>query len=288
MAGALTGLWVIPLVAFLGYTSHRASMCTVRAVSCALRETRGIGPLWSGLVGGFVFGLGAALNRGCSFSTLQRLADRDWRMLATLAGIVIGSSFCHGFVHGFPVSGQPIGTAIAAAWRWPAIAGLAVWVVWEGARLAKRRDSWQHLLRDKPVSPAAAAVILGLGAGLLYLGFGPWTYLNTLQRTAGSMVTGAAVPSALELVLVPVMVGGMVISAYQRGTWRVRKSWAGWPVNLTGGILMGLGGAIIPGGNDTLLLRLIPSLAPHSLGTYAALLLGVVVGLMGWRRVTPA
>ena len=318
MTDVWTGLWVIPLVGFLGYTSHRASLCTVRAVSCALRErrfellvafgrtvlwamvliipamafrpeslgeARGIGPLWSGLVGGFVFGLGAALNRGCSFSTLQRLADRDWRMLITLGGIFIGSSFCHGLVHRFPVSGQTVGAAALATWMWPVTAGLAVWIVWEGFRLWKRRESWRHVMRDKPVDPAAAALILGLGAGLLYLGFGPWTYLNTLQRTAGSLVSGATLPSLLELVLVPAIVGGMAISAHQRGTWRVRKPWAGWPVNLSGGIFMGLGGAIIPGGNDPLLLRLIPSLAPHSLGTYAALLLGVVVGLMGRRRM---
>jgi len=49
------------------------------------------GPLWTGLLGGLLFGLGAALNRGCSFSTLQRLADGDWRMLASLGGFLGGS-----------------------------------------------------------------------------------------------------------------------------------------------------------------------------------------------------
>ena len=206
-------------------------------------------------------------------------------MLATLGGIFLGSFFCHRVVHRFPVSGRSVGPAGLANWMWPVLAGLAVWMVWEGFRLWKRRDSWRRLLNDRPLDPAAAALILGLGAGLLYLGFGPWTYLNTLQQTAGSLVSRAALPSLLELALVPAIVAGMAISARQRRAWRERKPWAGWPLNLSGGILMGMGGAIIPGGNDTLLLRLIPSLAPHSLGAFSALLLGVVVGLMGRRQV---
>ncbi len=313
MAGLWTGLWVIPLVAFLGFTSHRASLCTVRAVSDALRrhrfqliaafgrtvlwamvlivpvtyfrpgllsEAQGIGPLWSGLLGGFLFGYGAALNRGCSFSTLQRLADRDWRMFATLGGIITGSALGHLLIPGFLVNGQVIGPADISRWVWPVSAILAGWTIWEIIRLWRLRETWRHLMRDKPINPAAAALILGLGAGLLYLGFGPWTYLNTLQQTSGSLVSNMAPPPVLELLLVPTIFGGMVISAHQRGTWRTSKPGTGWPTNLLGGIFMGLGSAIIPGGNDTLLLRLIPSLAPNSLSTYGALLLGVVMGLM--------
>ena len=47
-------------------------------------------PFLFALVGGFVFGVGAALNRGCSLSTLQRLADGEMSMLVTLAGLVLG------------------------------------------------------------------------------------------------------------------------------------------------------------------------------------------------------
>lgn len=35
-------------------------------------------------LGGFAFGVGAAINGGCSLSTLQRLADGDLTMLAAL------------------------------------------------------------------------------------------------------------------------------------------------------------------------------------------------------------
>ena len=106
--------WAPPLVAFLGYTSHRASLCTVRAVADLLQAGRferfggfiravlramlptlpagylfperfpspmAGSSLWGGLLGGLLSGFDAALNRGCSFSTQQRLADADWRRL---------------------------------------------------------------------------------------------------------------------------------------------------------------------------------------------------------------
>jgi hypothetical protein len=49
---------------------------------------------------------------------------------------------------------------------------------------------------------------------------------------------------------------------------------------------MGMGGTLIPGGNDTLLLRHIPSLAPDSLWTYLMLILGVTSGLLYMRRLS--
>ena len=114
---------VLLLAAFVGFSSHRASLCTVKAVAELLSSRRGfvlasfakatvwaamvygtllfVFPATSGsfqvyeprmfaLLGGFLFGIGAAINGGCSLSTLQRLADGDLWMLLTLAGIGTG------------------------------------------------------------------------------------------------------------------------------------------------------------------------------------------------------
>jgi hypothetical protein len=88
----------------------------------------------------------------------------------------------------------------------------------------------------------------------------------------------------LQLALLPALLSGMFISAWRRGSWRNRKPLQGWSRNLIGGTFMGLGGALIPGGNDTLLLRLIPSMTPHSLWSYGMLIVGVACGLMFARR----
>ena len=50
--------------------------------------------------------------------------------------------------------------------------------------------------------------------------------------------------------------------------------------NLLGGILMGLGATLIPGGNDALILHGIPGGSPHALPAYAALLIGTAIGLL--------
>jgi hypothetical protein len=48
---------------------------------------------------------------------------------------------------------------------------------------------------------------------------------------------------------------------------------------------MGLGAALVPGGNDVLLLNAIPGLSPHALPAYLAMLAGIAIALMvvKWR-----
>lgn len=316
MMSDLWMLWSVPLVGYLGYVSHRASLCTVRAVADVLEGRRfdmlggfaravlwamlltvpasyffpdrfpipaASGPLWAGLLGGLLFGLGAALNRGCSFSTLQRLADRDWRMLASLGGFIGGSALAYLLPL---MKAEPEMSELAlhaTSWLAPLMVALVVWAVLESSRLW-RRAKLKRLQHNQRFSPAATAVILGLGGGILYLGFGPWTYSNSLQASAGALVGERLLPSVFQLALLPALLSGMFLSAWRRGSWRNRKPHQGWGRNLIGGTFMGLGGALIPGGNDTLLLRLIPSMTPHSLWSYLMLIVGVACGLMFARR----
>jgi hypothetical protein len=78
----------------------------------------------------------------------------------------------------------------------------------------------------------------------------------------------------------------MFLSAIARGgvriDWRPRLEWLR---NLVGGVLMGLGAALAPGGNDVLVLYSLPSFSPHALPSYAALAVGVVVAILLMRAV---
>lgn len=314
-------LWAVPLVALLGYASHRASLCTVRAVADILEDRRferfggfaravlwtmlltlpaicffperfpvptGAGPLWGGLLGGFFFGLGAAVNIGCAFSTLQRLADADWRMLATLIGFVGGGILLELLPSVAVTSASmPVSTHPDIGWLIVGLAALSLWAVRESVALWRRRITPRHLFQGTPFSPAATAAFLGLGAGMLYLGFGSWTYTDSLQRTAGALVGNQGFPSLFQLALIPSLLGGMLLSAWQRGSWRTRKPGHGWATHLFGGILMGSAGTLIPGGNDTLLLKSNPSLAPGSLWIYFMLVAGVALGLLLERYASP-
>ena len=111
--------------ALIGFAAHRASLCNVRAVAETM-TTGSAHMLWSllqavlwmatltgvlvlafGVVpqpawarapalwawaGGALFGVGAAVNGGCSLSTLTRLADGEVGMIAALGGFALGVS----------------------------------------------------------------------------------------------------------------------------------------------------------------------------------------------------
>jgi hypothetical protein len=49
---------------------------------------------------------------------------------------------------------------------------------------------------------------------------------------------------------------------------------------------MGAGAAMIPGGNDTLMLKSLPGLSPHAVPAFFALLLGVSVTLLFIQLIT--
>jgi len=55
-----------------------------------------------------------------------------------------------------------------------------------------------------------------------------------------------------------------------------------WPA-FAGGIVMGLGGAMMRGGNDTLVLTGLPTLSPQALGAYAAMLAGIALAVLAMR-----
>jgi hypothetical protein len=93
-------------------------------------------------------------------------------------------------------------------------------------------------------------------------------------------------PAGARVVLLLSVLAGMLASTLQRGSfridWRPRTSWLR---NFSGGALMGLGTAMLPGGNDALILYGIPTLSPHALPAFAALLIGVGFGLLAMKHI---
>src|SRR5262249_35075037 len=108
-------VFAVSLAMILGFAAHRASVCMVRTIAEIMSARTGymlvsVGKsvlwVWSvtipifwlmpalgmgisgwsltgyAMLGGLLFGLGAALNGGCAFSTMARLVDGDGKMLA--------------------------------------------------------------------------------------------------------------------------------------------------------------------------------------------------------------
>ncbi len=321
----LTPLAVISLglAGLLGFAAHRASICTVMAVTEVLTTRRAfmlvsfvktvawvmlitlavslVSPTaqrsgWSvsaqSMVGGLLFGVGAATNRGCAFSTLTRLASGQLSMLFTLAAFCLGTAG-----HILLVSNHllPASTPAAAylgppaPWTIALLAVLGPWAVWEGFRIWRRRPAGtpiRALAFADRYRLSTAALIIGISNAALYEFHGTWTYTSVLGRGVGWALGAGVGPHAVYWALFASLFAGMILSAWLKG--RFRLDWhpsPKWPMYSLGGLLMGLGAAMVPGGNDALILSAIPGLSPHALPAYLAMIVGILFSLLAMRRI---
>ncbi len=244
-------------------------------------------PISWALAGGLLFGLGATINGGCSLSTLTRLADGDLGMLAALAGFAAGVSTWTGLQ---AAGGSAALAPVASPWlRWPQFAPwlLVLLLAWGThralvlRRLHRSADRLKWALLAPSYHLSLSAALMGLAAGLLFATQGAWSYTNYLRAGVLNAFDAAPAPSVWHGVLVLGLLAGMVASALQRGSFRWHRPHdaAGWLRHFAGGVLMGSGAAMIPGGNDTLLLGSLPTLTAAALFSYLAMLAGIAVSL---------
>jgi hypothetical protein len=88
-------------------------------------------------------------------------------------------------------------------------------------------------------------------------------------------------PMAWQLLLVTALLAGMIASALQRRSfaWRAPQRLGAWMRRAAGGACMGAGAAMVPGGNDTLLLAGLPNLTLAAVAAYVFLLIGIAASL---------
>jgi uncharacterized membrane protein YedE/YeeE len=324
----LTGVVVVSslmLAAILGFAAHRASVCTVKAVAEVVStgqgymflsflktvlwvmaitipfmwwwpEAHGAQRSWgisaTVLLGGFLFGMGAALNKGCAFSTLSRLGDGQLSMLVTLAG------FCTGIYTHTQLSAAytlPQATLLEPAlttsnnWTIALVGALWIWVIREGARLWRSRrgqTAWWQLVRADRYRLSTAAAVLGITSGILYALHGAWAYTGTISAQIHHVVAGDPEPSTILWGLFAAVLFGMGWSSWQRRSFRLdwRPSLS-WVASFPAGLMMGFGAALVPGSNDVLILHAIPGLSPHALPAYAAMVIGIALPLVLMRVI---
>jgi hypothetical protein len=322
---ALIYTFSLLLAALMGFAVHRASLCTVRTVAeifssrkAYMMATMLKAVLWvmavslpillflpesaapnrsyaitvAAIAGGFLFGVGAAINGGCAFSTLGQLANGNLWMLITLFGFCMGVAGLSIMVP-MIVPGQALTPLLFKAPKLLVITVLALlwlFLCWEIFRLWRSRakgDSWIQLFFSRRYRLSTAALLLGFSGGVLYTLHDAWTYTNALKRQVQSLWLPIEQPVTINLLLFLALFGGMLLSAWQRGSLRLRwRRIQAWPRHLIGGTLMGVGAVLIPGGNDTLMLKSLPGFSPHAIPTFMALLCGIGVTLLFMRLFT--
>ncbi|MEO8667179.1 MAG: YeeE/YedE thiosulfate transporter family protein [Bauldia sp.] len=315
---AIAVAFLVALV--IGFAAHRASVCTVRAVGEVMGSGTGYMffsilksifwvtvitvPVfflvqdsaagikgWSltagAVAGGFIFGAGAGINGACAYSTMARLVDGEGRMLVTVVAFGLGVGifvlFLGGDLTQRPVQ-VPAMMGALAGWA-PIVAGIVILVaLFEAVRLWRTRPKETGLV-SLIVAPryrlSTAAMLVGLAGALTFLLSGPSGYSSTFELIIEATFGTRPWPNIARWTILVAVLIGMLISTLQRGTFRLdlapRRAWAR---NVVGGILMGFGVALTPGGNDALVLYGIPTISPHALPAYLAMAVGIVVALL--------
>ncbi|MGF1720342.1 YeeE/YedE family protein [Vibrio kyushuensis] len=221
------------------------------------------------LVGGFLFGLGAAINSGCGVSTVSRLARGELVMLATVLGWFVAWLF---FAPALPNELKGGELVISDFSRYVFLSFLTIIIVVSCCFMnATNRRLWISMLG------------IGLMAGCVFLYEPHWTPSGLLKSMGGSLWQGQPEewPRIERFILVALLTLGMVSAALVTKSFVLRTSsltriWK----HLIAGVLMGLGAVMAGGGNDTQLLVAMPVLSLAGLSTVVCIILGIYVGIL--------
>jgi hypothetical protein len=169
---------------------------------------------------------------------------------------------------------------------------LWMWAAWELVRLWRGRvpnERFAARLLHRRWRLSTAAAVVGLANAVVAMVAGHWAYTGTLRQSIHWTAAPASMgPAALNIALFAALLGGVTASALLRGGFHLKwRPAPGWILNFAGGALMGFGIATVPGGNDGLLLDALPSLSPHAVPAFVALLLGIGLTQLIMRLFSP-
>ena len=311
---SLAFLFAALCVGVMGFAIQRGATCTVAAVDEFVNKRRvqrlismGEASLWvlSGLLiasalgvlgfmpagyaigvatvaGGVLLGVGAYVNRACVFGAIARLGSGEWAYIATPVGFYAGCLSLP-FLYTVPAPHKlGYGSPVLQAPMWVALIAGAAIVVRIGSALRQsddepQRSVWRRL-RDGATShlwsPHAATTVIGIAFFLMLLLVGAWAYTDVLAELARGMSRNLIARSALLIALF----AGAVLGGYTAGRFMHTPITARLLLRcFAGGVLMAWGSALIPGGNDGLILVGIPLLWPYA--WLAFLTMCIAIGL---------
>lgn len=277
----------------MGYAIQRGATCTVAAIGeivhngkfrrlKALAETafwvaggiliaRALGALpmlpsgfplsaWT-VLGGVLLGLGAYLNGACLFGAIARFGSGDWAQLCAPLGFYLGlvsfmPFFQMGIAHAQPTMAfapmSNVGLLLALLFF-----GYFAWRAWQifapqHSPLPRLHRIWQ---------PHEATLLIGVAFVVLLVTFGFWTYTDLLADLSQHKVRNVE----LRILLFIALFVGAALGGWTAGRFKLR----GFGVrplitSSLGGLLMGWGGALTPGGNDWLILVGMPLFWPYA------------------------
>jgi len=284
--------------ALMGMAIQRGATCMVAAVDEAIGERRyrralalSEAALWVGgliavaqlaggvrmapahypaigltLAGGVLLGLGAWINRACVFGAIARIGSGQWAYLATPLGFFLGCLIPIAGPVAVPGGAQPFAHA------WPVALAFGLLALWRLAQAARAPDPLGHLWH-----PHRATLLIAITFVSTMLTVGFWAYTDALAALAHNKDARLGLRGAMVLALL----GGAILGGWAAGKIRpepIRA--AAFTRCLCGGALMGLGGMLVPGSNDGLIMVGLPLLRPYAWMAVATMTATIAAGIL--------
>lgn len=291
------------LAAFiLGFALSRASTCTVAATMRLIHHRKfdwllgiAVAVSWSALAlfvihlifadtmavpqafainttlvaAAIIMGVGAWLNSGCFIGSVGKVSSGNLSFLATFLGLAASQLLSDVVYRLNLTSMQPVARLSEQSgtpyWAFVGVfAALLAWSIW---RIARRRQQ-----------AVIALAVMGAMAAIVYSLQPSWSY----EALIGRAMHGENVLSDLTLLflVLALFAGATVSSALNQKFQLTHMGLIGTASCFLGGLLMGIGAQFMPGGNDTLILWVIPSFALHALVAYILMIATVALMLM--------
>jgi hypothetical protein len=226
--------------------------------------------------GGLLLGFGAYVTRACVFGAIARFGSGEWAYVLTPVGFFLGCVTIWPLIGRFPEKhiASPL---FDAAWL---LVPFAIFVVWRGVEAV--RAARGRMLAAHVWTPHRATAVIGIVFAISLIAIGPWAYTYALLSLAQGRTEGVIVKLALLFMLF----AGALVGGWTAGRLKLRAPTREAVVRcLGGGVLMGWGSLLIPGGNDELLLVGIPLLQPYALVAVASMAAAIAVGQTAERRI---
>ncbi len=240
------------------------------------------------VIGGALLGLGAYVNGACVFGAIARFGSGEWAYVLTPLGFYLGClTVGPVFAAAAPTKlAQASPVLRAAPWLVLPFAAFALWRVARGWQRIVHggRARWHERFAAHVWSPHAATTVIGVTFVVLLLLVGGWAYTDVLAELARGMTASVGARAALAVALL----AGAALGGWTAGRFRSTPL---SPMQLgrclAGGVLMGWGSLLLPGGNDGLILVGMPLAWPYAWLAFATMCVTIAMAQLAGRAWEP-
>ena len=218
------------------------------------------------LIASMVMGVGAYINGGCFIGSIGRISSGNLSFLMTFVGLAFARFLGSHDLLSETFSQQQSFNALAKdpIVYWCAMALFASVFIYSCVQVFRKRQ--QAII---------ALCLMGIFAALTFAGDPDWSYEAWIRRIVNGQ--GFSDNYQIEMTVLALFMGAIVSSALNGKFALQTPNLPAMALCFSGGILMGLGATFVPGGNDTLLLWTIPSLALHGFVAYITMVATVAL-----------